>query len=143
MCYYTEVFVWSHIWTTSSGQADSPRLQNIIGTPGGITARSVTTPAPVPEPPSPPIGSKSRNDVKREAQDAINAILPPKEWVEDDQVWRQLVLIDLSLTNILRTAPYISRMPLIIILLFGECRSQAHQLHDWTCSLCRNSWTPG
>lgn len=73
-------------------QPDSPqRLQNSNGSTGGTSNRSVTTtPGPIPEPPSPPGGNKNR-DLKREAQDAINAILPPKEWTEDDQVWRQLV----------------------------------------------------
>jgi hypothetical protein len=61
---------------------------------GGNTSRSITatSPGPVPDPPSPPGGNKSRDVIRREAQDAINAILPPKEWTEDDQIWRQLVL---------------------------------------------------
>ncbi|EFX81696.1 hypothetical protein DAPPUDRAFT_242072 [Daphnia pulex] len=71
-----------------------PQLQPAsTGPAGGNTSRSIiaTTPGPVPDPPSPPGGNKSRDAIRREAQDAINAILPPKEWTEDDQIWRQLV----------------------------------------------------
>lgn len=92
--------MWFDVWlpfisskkNKQKQQPDSPqRLQNSNGSTGGTSNRSVTTtPGPIPEPPSPPGGNKNR-DLKREAQDAINAILPPKEWTEDDQVWRQLV----------------------------------------------------
>jgi dynein light intermediate chain len=76
-----------------------PQLQPAsTGLTGGNTSRSIiaTTPGPVPDPPSPPGGNKSRDAIRREAQDAINAILPPKEWTEDDQIWRQLVHIQLK-----------------------------------------------
>lgn len=70
-----------------------PQLQTASGPTGGSTSRSFTTNSgPVPDPPSPPGGGKNRDIIRREAQDAINAILPPKEWTEDDQIWRQLVL---------------------------------------------------
>ena len=50
--------------------------------------------APLPSPPSPPggrRGGENRTELRKEAQDAINLILPPKEWTEDGQTWRQLV----------------------------------------------------
>lgn len=30
-------------------------------------------------------------DVKRETEEILNTILPPKEWEEDGQLWRQTV----------------------------------------------------
>lgn len=30
-------------------------------------------------------------DAKKEADEILNAILPPREWLEDDQLWRQYV----------------------------------------------------
>ena len=68
----------------SGGGSSSGRTTTVNGTPSPIG------PGAVPEPPSPP-GNKSRAEQKKEAQDAINSILPPKEWNEDGQTWRQLV----------------------------------------------------
>lgn len=30
-------------------------------------------------------------DTKKEAEEILNAILPPREWLEDGQLWRQYV----------------------------------------------------
>lgn len=60
----------------------------------GSGGRRILVAAPLPPPPSPPggrKGSENRTELRKEAQDAINLILPPKEWTEEGQTWRQLV----------------------------------------------------
>jgi len=66
-------------------------LQKSLST--SSSGRNVPGPAPLPEAPSPPSGggSISKSEQRRETEDAINCILPPKEWTEDGETWRQQV----------------------------------------------------
>ena len=81
-------------------QIDSLQKSISLGSSGSALG---PRPGSLPPPPTPP-GSNdnnnatnrsrtgdSRTDIRREAQDAINSILPPREWREGDQVWRQQV----------------------------------------------------
>nr|CAD7453510.1 unnamed protein product [Timema tahoe] len=49
-----------------------------------------------PRPPGPPARPKSEAltaDARRETEEILNSILPPKEWEEENQLWRQQVNI--------------------------------------------------
>ena len=95
-------------------QPESPRLLKSLST--GSSSRNGPGPAPLPEPPSPPTGNSgiaSKNDLRRETEDAINCILPPKEWTEDGETWRQQVsLIQLISINIFIFILYLKKLHL-------------------------------
>ncbi|XP_051721068.1 axonemal dynein light intermediate polypeptide 1 [Ctenopharyngodon idella] len=54
-----------------------------------VSPQQMVDSGPVPPPPKPK--SPSADDSKQQTEDILNAILPPKEWMEDNQLWVQPV----------------------------------------------------
>ena len=97
VCYYVFKYSVFFLKFLCSVKVERPRTPKTGSSrSAGAGGRRIPGAASIPSPPSPPGGSRNkanenRSELRKEAQDAINFILPPKEWNEDGQTWRQLV----------------------------------------------------
>ncbi|XP_060778233.1 axonemal dynein light intermediate polypeptide 1-like isoform X2 [Neoarius graeffei] len=75
--------------TESLLKYDTPQLYQPKTRPLKRTPHQPITSGPVPPPPKP--HSPSSDAIKQQTEEILNAILPPREWMENNQLWVQPV----------------------------------------------------